>query len=220
MLSLSLWPPAAVVRAPISWRWLNIHLGYYVWSDWAGKKGGEEGVHQKNRAKSTTRLMRMTEKKHQHYRIEWCETIVHIACDTISDYRKYVQTGAGVGGASLKRGGGDTHSELLRWSPWSIERHPAPPPNPYPLGPNLRPWQTLQKSSPSCSEQFVESSSLLQRPAKLMVQNVSLEEVQKFVGPYVCIRLDKVICPNELKFEWSRIESWNLSLNLEKVAFI
>lgn len=58
-----------------------------------------------------------------------------------------------------------THSLLFdKCSPWSMDRQPAPPPKPYPLGPNLRPWHTLQKSSPSCSEQFVESSNLPQRP--------------------------------------------------------
>lgn len=45
-----------------------------------------------------------------------------------------------------------------------MDRHPAPPPNPYPLGPYLRPWQFLQNRTDSCSLQFVESRALLHMP--------------------------------------------------------
>lgn len=45
-----------------------------------------------------------------------------------------------------------------------MDRHPAPPPNPYPLGPYFRPWQFLQNSTDSCSLQFVESRALLHMP--------------------------------------------------------
>lgn len=45
-----------------------------------------------------------------------------------------------------------------------MDRHPAPPPNPYPLGPYLRPWQFLQNKTASCSLQFVESRALLHMP--------------------------------------------------------
>lgn len=45
-----------------------------------------------------------------------------------------------------------------------MDRHPAPPPKPYPLGPYLRAWQFLQNNSLSCSVQFVESRALLHIP--------------------------------------------------------
>lgn len=57
-----------------------------------------------------------------------------------------------------------THS--LKCWPLSMDRHPAPPPNPYPLGPYLRPWQFLQNSTDSCSLQFVESRALEHMPGE------------------------------------------------------
>lgn len=53
---------------------------------------------------------------------------------------------------------------LPRCSPTSMLKAPAPPPNPYPLGPYLRAWQTLQKSSFSWVLALVESNILLHRP--------------------------------------------------------
>lgn len=54
----------------------------------------------------------------------------------------------------------------LKCWPLSMDRHPAPPPNPYPLGPYLRPWQFLQNSTDSCSLQFVESRALEHMPGE------------------------------------------------------
>jgi len=48
-----------------------------------------------------------------------------------------------------------------RCAPVSILSPAAPPPKPYPLGPNFLPWQTLQKSTRSWQFRFVESRALL-----------------------------------------------------------
>lgn len=67
----------------------------------------------------------------------------------------------------MRRGLVGTYASL-RCSPASMDRQPAPPPKPYPLGPNLRAWHILQNSSPSCSEQLVESSNFWQRPVNVI----------------------------------------------------
>lgn len=52
-----------------------------------------------------------------------------------------------------------THPSVLsNCLPASMDKHPAPPPNPYPFGPYFLPWQFLQYNSLSCSAQLVESN--------------------------------------------------------------
>lgn len=60
----------------------------------------------------------------------------------------------------------NVHITHPNWSPLSMFKAPAPAPKPYPLIPNLRPWQFLQYNSFSCSVQLVESKGLLHKPAK------------------------------------------------------
>lgn len=57
-------------------------------------------------------------------------------------------------------------TELPNLSPWSVLSVPAPRPNPTPLGPYLRPWHFLQKSSAPCSATLVESKRVLQSAEK------------------------------------------------------
>ena len=60
----------------------------------------------------------------------------------------------------------ETDWVLPKCSPVSMLRAPAPPPNPYPFGPYLRAWQTLQKSSFSWVLALVESNILLHKPSQ------------------------------------------------------